>query len=141
MKRLNFGVLSSRNNKKKTTSRIHRSIKSSEFGFCCLVNVGPAPRGHSRSGERAGAPHLRVLDTHNPHPPIRHLPEPIRRSVTGHLKAITTDKKSINPAGLPSPANTHGDRAQSASPAGRHIVIQGESININQIFGDTRRMY
>lgn len=118
------------------------SFKSNPLNFCCLVNqsVGPTPRGDSRSGERAGALHLRVLDTHIP-PPTRHLPEPIRRLVTSHLRAITTDKKSINPAGLPSPANTHRGRAESVSPVRRHIVIQGESININQILGDTRRMY
>lgn len=132
-----------RNNKKQlhVFAVIHVNIKSFEFGFCRLVNLGLVPRGDSRSRERAGALHLRVLDTHIPHPPIHHLPEPIRRLVTGHLKAITTDKKSINPAGLPSPANTHRDGAQSVSPVRRHIVIQGESININQILEDTRRMY
>lgn len=74
-----------------------------------------------------------------PRPPTtHHLPEPIRRLVTSHLKAITTDKKSINPARSTSPANTHRDRAQSVSAVRRHIVIQGESININQILEDTR---
>lgn len=48
-----------------------------------------------------------------PRPPsTHHLPEPIRRLVTSHLKAITTDKKSINPARLASPANTHRDRVR-----------------------------
>lgn len=54
------------------------------FGFRCLVNVGQTLAGDGQSGERAGALHLRVLDTHiNPH----HPPEPIRELVSSHVKS------------------------------------------------------
>lgn len=55
-------------------------------------------------------------DTHIlPHPPPLNcqLPQPIRRLVTGHFEAISTDKKSINPAGLRSPANAHSEHVSS----------------------------
>lgn len=46
-------------------------------------------------------------------PPTSHLPEPIKRSASGHLGAITADKKSINPARLASPANTQSVSSQT----------------------------